>query len=144
MIIICVLAVSLSLYIMTQSYLTRRDLYDQSDHAKRLMHNAFQDARSSANFKTEQLALSLQSITKAVTSVENLMLLHGVQTACMMTELNLPDVLRRMRDQQSKILDHMSEMYPDVTPENPLSQVPSFNPDLSYYNPKGPCPTHRR
>lgn len=134
--VLSVVAVVMALVILANSYMIRREFYDRSDDAKRLVHNAFRDAVASANFRSSQLALSLRSISKAISAVENVMLLYGTEEAVRMVEIDLPSVLRDMREQESRIMASMSEMYPDITPENPIGIEPDFNNSLSYANPR--------
>ena len=127
-----------AMYIMMQHYLMKRTMYQSADVVQRLIYDALQDSRNAANFRTHQLVLSIESVSKAIASVESVMKLYGTQQACELTELDLPNVLVRLNNQKLSIMKHASEIYPEIAPENPLNEKPSFIADFSHYSKNEP------
>ena len=135
MLILCVVVVSilLGLYIITTHYILKRDMYVAKDTVQRLCHDAFQDSRNAANFKTSQLMLSVEAISSAICTIENIVKLYGPEEANALTELDLASALVRMKRQKKKIMEHASELYPDITPSNPSGEKPTFEQNFEHF-----------
>lgn len=125
-----------AVYIIVQHYLMKRTMYQSADTVQRSVHNALQDSRNAANFRTNQLALSIEAVSKSIATIETIINLYGTQQACEKTELDLPNVLVLLNKQKLAIMNHAAEIYPEITPENPLNSKPAFVPNFKHFVPE--------